>query len=425
MIWWQVYPLGFTGAHPGGAIGRTLRYLEPWLDYAIELGCSGLALGPVFESESHGYDTIDHFRIDPRLGAQEDFDSLVTAAHDRGMRVLLDGVFNHVGRGHAQFQAALEAGPESEAARWFRLQRREPEPVYEAFEGHEDLINLNHSEPSVADYVSRVMEYWLDRGADGWRLDAAYAVPVQFWQTVTGRVRDRRPEAWFLAEVLHGDYAEFAAESGVDSVTQYELWKATWSSLNDVNFFELAWAIERHDGFAEQFLPLTFVGNHDVTRLASVLNDPRHIGHALAILFTIAGIPSVYYGDEQAFQGVKEERFGGDDAVRPEFPASAEDLAPFGWPTYRLHQELIALRRRHRWLTCCSTTQLHLTNAAFAYRSTARDGDGSLTVLLNLSDDPVRFPVDLGGTRTEAESGRADDPALVDGHGWRILVEAP
>src|SRR5437764_91464 len=170
------------------------------------------------------------------------------------------------------------------------------------------------------------MNYWLDRGAAGWRLDAAYAVPASFWAKVLPVVRDAHPDTWFLGEMIHGDYAAYAADSGLDSITQYELWKAIWSSLNDPNFFELAWTLDRHNQILDAVMPQTFTGNHDVTRLASRLTDERHIGHALAILLTVGGIPSIYYGDEQAFRGVKQERAGGDDEIRPAFPASPADL---------------------------------------------------------------------------------------------------
>ena len=161
------------------------------------------------------------------------------------------------------------------------------------------------------------MNHWLDRGADGWRLDAAYAVPTTFWAQVLPRVRAEHPDAWFVAEVIHGDYPAFVQESTVDSVTQYELWKAIWSSISDANLWELAWSLTRHDEFLESFAPQTFVGNHDTTRIASTIEDPRHRAHAVVVLCTVGGTPTVYAGDELGFTGVKEEREGGDDAVRP------------------------------------------------------------------------------------------------------------
>jgi cyclomaltodextrinase / maltogenic alpha-amylase / neopullulanase len=406
-VWWHVYPLGFTGALHAPP-GHRLTKIIYWLDYAIELGASGLQLGPIFASETHGYDTVDHFRVDPRLGDDADFDALVAAARQRGMRVLLDGVFNHVGRG---FRAP-------DPARWFK-------PAgdgYAVFEGHDRLIELNHDEPAVLDHVVRVMDHWLERGAAGWRLDAAYAVPPAFWKAALDRVRPAHPDAWFAGEVIHGDYPAYLRDSGLDALTQYELWKATWSSLNDGNFFELAWALDRHAKLLEPGPPMTFVGNHDVTRIASRLADPAHLAHALVVLFTVGGVPSVYYGDEQAFRGIKQERAGGDDEIRPPFPDGPAGLAPDGWPAYRLHQRLIGLRRRNAWLAHAVTTATHLTNRAVALTSTA--GDQRVVALLNVDDDAYRFPVDATGLRlADAGAGTHDgDPLTVPAHGWAILT---
>jgi cyclomaltodextrinase len=430
-VWWHVYPLGFVGAEreapADGVVHHRLGRLTAWLDYVVELGANGLALGPVFAASTHGYDTVDHSRIDPRLGDDADFDALVTAAHDRGLRVLLDGVFNHVGREHPAFRAVLEQGPAAPTAGWFRLRwphGPDAEPEHDTFEGHGQLVALDHSSPAVADWVTGVMTHWLDRGADGWRLDAAYAVPASFWATVLPRVRAGHPEAYVVGEVIHGDYARVVAESGMDAVTQYELWKAIWSSLNDGNLHELAHALGRHDGFLDSFVPLTFVGNHDVTRIASRLTDPRHLPHALAVLFTVGGTPAVYAGDEQGFTGVKEDRAGGDDAVRPPFPDTPAGLAPFGEPTRRLHQELIGLRRRHRWLHRARTTPLHRGNRQLSY---AAAGDGHrLVVALNLADTPASVPAAgagelLAGAGTVRRPGTGSALVELAPHGWAVL----
>jgi glycosidase len=427
-VWWHVYPLGFTGAErealpPGDHVRHRLRHLAGWLDYAIELGCNGLLLGPVFAAETHGYDTVDHFRIDPRLGDDEDFDALVAAARARGVRIVLDGVFNHVGRGFPAFAEAAET-------RWFK---RDPgSGDFAVFEGHGHLVELAHDEPAVIEHVTRVMRFWLARGVAGWRLDAAYAVPAGFWARVLPAVREEFPAAWFSGEMIHGDYAVYAAEAGLDSVTQYETWKAIWSSLRHRNFFELDHALGRHNWFCDRgLLPQTFVGNHDVTRLATALDDSRHVGHALAVLFCIGGVPSVYYGDEQAFRGLKEHREGGDDEIRPEFPAAPSGLAPDGWPTYRLHQRLIGFRRRHPWLARARTGVEYLANTAMAIRLTpwgetvppaeARQ----VLLLLNTGDEPVKFPVDPGDVVVAEFPDPADppaDPLIVAPHSWTILA---
>jgi len=427
-ILWQVYPLGFTGAEraappDGEPVRHRLRQLEPWLDYAVELGCNGLLLGPVFASETHGYDTIDHFRIDPRLGDEGDFDALVAAADARGLRLILDGVFNHVGRRFPPFQAALHGGPQTPAAHWFK--RTADGGDYAVFEGHGQLVELDHDEPAVLGYVIEVMSHWLGRGAGGWRLDAAYAVPPGFWAKALPAVRESFPDAWFLGEMIHGDYAAYANEAGLDSITQYEVWKAIWSSLNDRNFFELDHALGRHNSFLDGELPQTFVGNHDVTRLATVLTDDRHFGHALAVLMCIGGLPSIYYGDEQGFRGLKEHREGGDDAIRPAFPASPAELAPEGWRYYRLHQRLIGFRRRHPWLVRARTAAAHLTDSALALRASGGEPGQQVLLLLNVGDDPVEFAVDAAGlTLAELPDPGAvpADPLTVPPHSWAILA---
>ena len=424
-IWWQVYPLGFVGAFPAGippaADEHRLSRLVDWLDHAIGLGASGIALGPVFASRTHGYDTTDHYRIDPRLGDDADFDRLVDEAHRRGLRVLLDGVFNHVGTDFARYRDAVERSDPGAVA-WFRGRPGR----FHTFEGHGELITLNHRNPAVVDYTVDVMTHWLGRGADGWRLDAAYAVPGSFWAQVLPRVREARPDCWFVAEVIHGDYRTFVQASGVDSVTQYELWKAIWSSLNDGNFHELHWALQRHNGFLDSFAPLTFIGNHDVTRVASKLQRLEHVGHALVLLFTVGGIPSVYAGDELGYRGVKEERAGGDDAVRPEFGAPPVDLDGTARDVLNLHRHLIGVRRRHPWLHGARTEALLLDNRSYVYRS--RNGDDALIVALNIDDAPMELAVaDLTGRPAKILAGAGAPPPDVVGrtvvppNGWLVL----
>ncbi|MDQ1318923.1 MAG: cyclomaltodextrinase / maltogenic alpha-amylase / neopullulanase [Actinomycetota bacterium] len=425
-IWWQVYPLGFVGAFPSArppvAAEHRLNRILDWLDHAVDLGVSGIALGPIFASKSHGYDTTDHYRIDPRLGEDADFDKLIDAAHRRGLRVLLDGVFNHVGTDFPRYRDAVDH-QDPDAAKWFRGRPGR----FHTFEGHEGLITLNHRNPAIADYTVDVMKHWLGRGADGWRLDAAYAVPESFWARVLPRVRGAHPDAWFVAEVIHGDYATFVQNTTVDSVTQYELWKAIWSSLNDGNFHELDWALQRHNSFQDTFAPLTFVGNHDVTRIASKLERPEHLGHALVVLFTTGGVPSVYAGDEFGYRGIKEDRPGGDDAVRPEFGSPPGELDSAAHDILNLHRHLIGLRRRHPWLYRARTNALRLENRCYVYET--RSGDESLIVALNLGDDPMPLPVtELIGRPAEVLAGAgAPPPNLVDHtevppQGWLILA---
>ena len=402
-VWWQVFPLGFTGAPPviddQSGPCRGLRSLIDWLDYAVELGANGLFLNPVFTAQTHGYDSIDQFSIDPRLGSMDDFDALVAACRQRGIRVMLDGVFNHVGSEHPWLKQALAEGPNGQYADFFAITWHDDgTPELDVFEGHGSLGELNHANPKVADYVVDVMNFWLDRGADAWRLDAAYSVPASFWAAVLPRVRERHPDVWVLGEVIHAPFDTYVAESGLDSITQYALWKAVWSSLKDENFFELDWALTQHRDLVTHFIPQTFIGNHDVTRIATQTGSAAKAVLAFTIEATVAGVPSVYYGDEQGYTGTKYERFGGDDEIRPVFPAHPEDLSTLGEPVWNAYKALISLRRRHPWLVSALTETTHLTNDRIVYVSRAPDGDDLISVELDVSADPTAVIRDGAGT---------------------------
>ncbi|NLT29582.1 MAG: alpha-amylase [Propionibacterium sp.] len=386
-IWWHVYPLGAVGApihdRPADDPGHRLGRLTAWLDYVIELGCSGLLLGPVFDSTSHGYDTLNHLRIDPRLGDDADWDAFVAEARARGLAIVLDGVFNHVGIDHP----LVAEGPDGPV-------KFSGEYVY-GWEGHPDLAELDHADPRVADLVTEVMCHWLGRGAAGWRLDVAYAVPPEFWREVLARVRAEYPGAIFIGEVIHGDYAAIAAAGTLDSVTAYELWKAIWSSLVDTNMWELAHALERHDEYSREMVLQTFIGNHDVTRIATRVGDAGVVP-ALAVLMTVPGMPSIYYGDEQGYRGERLDGEHADDQMRPPLPERPEQLADAGRWLYRIHQELIAVRRRNPWLTRGRVEVLGKDNPWIEYAVT---GDGHrLRVRIDLDPVPqVAITVDGAG----------------------------
>lgn len=414
VIWWHIYPLGFLGADVTGAdrrSRRTLADIEPWLDDVIDLGLNGILLAPIFESETHGYDTVDYYRIDSRLGSDDDFTHLLDAAHRRGIRVLLDGVFNHVGRSFRP-PAAIPTTSEGD------LLRRTATGDVAVFEGHGQLVELNHADDRVADLVVSVMIHWLDLGIDGWRLDAAYAVPSEFWASVIPRVRAAHPDAYFVGEYIHGDYSAAVRDGQLDSVTQYELWQGIWHALDEQNFFELDWALTRHNQLLESFVPFTFVGNHDVTRIASLIQDSRHLPHAIVLLMTLGGTPAIYYGDERGERGVKEARFGGDDAVRPTYPTSPADSDESHNETYLLHRELIGLRRRNPWLAHATSQAITLTNTQYVYE--VRANAHRLIVALNLSDRDC--PVDTPATTVVAghATGSTGTWKLAP-HGWAVF----
>lgn len=337
--------------HAHGAAGeRGLPSITAWLDHVARLGCGGVLLTPVHESSTHGYDTIDAFALDPRLGTDADLDALFAACRSRDLRIVLDGVFNHVGRGFARTD-------------W--LSGR-------SWEGHDELAELDHRNPEVLTWAVDVARHWLDRGADGWRLDVAYSIPRSFLRSFTDQVRATHPDSLLFGEMIHGDYRGFVADTGLHGVTQYELFKAVWSACNDGNCWELSHALTRHGEFAADFAPITFLGNHDVTRIRSQLHDERHLEHALAVLFTVPGIPCTYYGDELGWTGIKEGRAGGDDAIRQPLP----DVAPVD--VDERFAEWIGFRRSHPELTTATIDVLDRTNRTIRYRA------GGVTVALDL-----------------------------------------
>ena len=239
-VWYHVYPLGFLGAELEnigcGPVIHRLPQLVEWLDYLTELGVTALLLGPIFESETHGYDVVDPYHIDRRLGTEEDLIRLIDECHRRSLRLALDGVFHHVGRGHEHFQDVVARGSKSSWKNWFEIDFGKPGGdgfAYATFEGHEQLVKLNHANPLVLDWAVDVARYWVDRGVDGFRLDAAYALPPPFVAAFADRVRELGPEVFFVGEVIRGDYVRTVREMHLSTVTQYELWKGIWSSLND------------------------------------------------------------------------------------------------------------------------------------------------------------------------------------------------
>ncbi len=283
----------------------------------------------------------------------------------------------------------------------------------DVFEGHDSLVALDHASPAVAEYVVDVMHHWLDRGADAWRLDAAYAVPPEFWARVLPHVRRMHPDAWFSGEVIHGDAAGIVRASTMDSLTQYELWQGIWHGIADRNLFETRHAITRNNELLATFAPSTFLGNHDVTRIASAIGV-EFVPHALAVLLTVAGVPSIYAGDEYAFTGVKEERYGGDDAVRPEFPPQpppTETLDAGARAVLDAHRELIALRRRMPWLHRAHTDVVDVDNTSIVLRTAT--GSAAVVTALNLGATPAELPA-ADGRFVAAGSG-----AL---HGGRVTL---
>ncbi len=328
-IFYHIYPLGALGApkendYAAQPINR-LGQIHPMLDHIQSLGANALYLGPLFESASHGYDTTNYYEIDRRLGTRADLATLSRDMHARGMHLILDGVFNHVGRDFWAFQDVLKNGQASQYKDWFsnlRFDGRSPygDPfVYDSWNGHFSLVKLNLENPAVVAHLFGAIRMWFEEfQIDGLRLDAADAINFKFLRQLRQFCSQLRADFWLLGEVIHGDYRQWANPGTLQAVTNYELYKGLYSSHNDHNYFELAYALRRQfaqGGLYEGQRFYNFVDNHDVTRIASQLSAPQHLYPLHILLFSVPGIPALYYGSEFGILGRKNN--GQDYDLRP------------------------------------------------------------------------------------------------------------
>lgn len=327
-VLYQIYPLGLCGApkeNDGVETPRILRLLG-WVDHIQKLGADTVLLNPVFDSDRHGYDTRDYFKLDPRLGSKEDFAKVCRAFHDAGLRVMLDGVFNHVGRGFWAFRDVQEKKWDSPYKDWFHLSFDGNTEYndgfwYEGWEGHNELVKLNLWNPAVVEHQFAAIRSWVeDFGIDGLRLDVAYCLPPEYLKQLRAFTRTLKEDFVLMGETLHGDYNRWMGEELCHSVTNYECYKGLWSSFNSMNMFEIGHSLARQFGPEQWTLYkgrhlLSFLDNHDVSRIASQLTNPEQLKAAYALMFGMPGVPAVYYGSEWGILGDKKQ---GDDALRPE-----------------------------------------------------------------------------------------------------------
>lgn len=324
---YQIYPLGLCGApaeNDGRLEHRILRLVD-WAEHIRSLGADTVLLNPVFDSDRHGYDTRDYFHLDPRLGTDDDLAQVCRAFHRAGLRVLLDGVFNHVGRGFWAFRDVQEKKWDSPYQDWFRLDfggntNYNDGFWYEGWEGHNELVKLNLFNPAVVEHQFQAIRSWVERfDIDGLRLDVAYCLPPEYLKQLRGFTQSLKPDFVLMGETLHGDYNRWMGPELCHSVTNYECYKGLWSSFNSLNLFEIAHSLNRQFGPEQWTLYkgthlLSFLDNHDVTRIASQLNDPDHLRPTYALMFGMPGVPAVYYGSEWGIRGEKKD---GDAALRP------------------------------------------------------------------------------------------------------------
>lgn len=333
-VFYQIYPIGFCGApahNDGVCVSRILK-LTDWAKYLGELGVDSILLNPVFESDNHGYDTRDFRKIDCRLGTNEDFTNVCKALHKNGVKIVLDGVFNHVGRGFWAFQDVQEKKWDSPYKDWFHISFDGNSNYndgfwYEGWEGHYELVKLNLQNPAVVDYLLDCVKYWVDIfDIDGLRLDVAYCLDRDFMRRLRSYAQELKPDFVLIGEVLFGDYNQIVNDEMLHSCTNYECYKGLFSSFNSMNLFEIAHSLHRQFGpdpwciYRGKHL-MTFADNHDVTRLASILTNKKHIPLAYGLLFSMPGIPCLYYGSEWGQEGEKAP--DNDYALRPCFEKPA------------------------------------------------------------------------------------------------------
>ncbi|NLL77084.1 MAG: cyclomaltodextrinase [Clostridiales bacterium] len=325
-VFYQIYPLGFSGApfeNDGITQPRILKVID-WIPHMKRLRTDAIYFSPVFESDTHGYNTRDYTKIDCRLGTNEDFKIVCKKLHESKIRVVLDGVFNHVGRGFYQFQDVIKHREKSPYLHWFHINLEENSYYndglwYEGWEGNYDLVRLNLKNEEVIEHILGSVDYWIEEfDIDGLRLDVAYCLDYDFVRRLRSFTDNKKKDFFLVGEMLHGDYNRMVNENMLHSATNYECYKGLYSSFNSMNMFEINHSLLRQFGPENWTLYkgkhlLSFVDNHDVTRIASILANEKHLPLIYALCFGIPGIPCVYYGSEWGAKALKSE---GDPALR-------------------------------------------------------------------------------------------------------------
>ncbi|MCL1880669.1 MAG: alpha-amylase family glycosyl hydrolase [Oscillospiraceae bacterium] len=432
---YQIYPIGYCGVSrrntfaetPQEGTGRILRVIEH-IPEIKRLGFNAVMFNPLFQSTAHGYDTIDYTTVDTRLGTNADFKKVCDALHENGLKIILDGVFNHVGRDFPQFkQITAQNFTHNEYKDWFHLRDGNSHFndgfYYEGWEGHYDLVKLNLYNPIVKDFLKNVISTWVkDYDIDGLRLDVAYSLEHNFLKELRTHCKGLKSDFWLLGETLHGDYNTWMNPEMLDSTTNYECYKGLYSSFNDLNMFEIAHSLGRQFN-SEHWCMYSgkklacFIDNHDVSRIATRLTNPSHLKPLYTLLFTMPGVPIVYCGSEYGQEGDKHH---GDDTLRPEFDITKYDTKS-ELPT--LISKLTQVHANTEAIHLGDYRQLFLTNRQFAF---ARSKDGKVAItLLNADSNPFSFDISIKGTFVDAISGsevNTNAPITLAGFGSMVLV---
>lgn len=432
VIFYHIYPLGFCGS-------EGLQKIIDQIPHIRDLGCEAVYLGPVFASSRHGYDTADYFRIDPRLGTEDDFIQLADALHTAGIRIVLDGVFNHVGRDFWAFRKLLEGGPESEYRDWFcDIDFNGTSPYgdpfsYRGWEGHFDLVTLNLHHAPLRKHLFQAIDWMIDvLSIDGLRLDVAYCLPDWFLRDLRSHVNRKKSDFYLLGEVIHGNYAEYLSPDMLDSVTNYECYKGLWSSLNDANYHEIAYSLNRQfgtEGISQGYQLYSFVENHDVDRAASLLNTKAHLYPLYGMLMTMPGSPSIYYGGEIAAAGIKAN--GDDSPLRPawsDLPASSTLKVPGEAKNLRnFIGELSNARKVCPALEIGAYRELHVSHKAMAFLrfcDPAVSGEDS-TALAAFNASGENIEMEISGLPGSVARSLLHDKGFTEIREGKIQLELP
>ena len=420
-VFYHIYPLGLTGAPALNAYGEPVHRLDtliPWIAHIRDLGCTGLYIGPLFESVGHGYETTDYRKLDSRLGTNEDLRRFVACCHEAGLHVILDGVFNHTGRDFFAFRDLKEKREQSAYRDWYcgvnfwGNNEYNDGFSYANWGGYNLLAKLNLQNPAVRDYLLDTVRFWVSEFAiDGLSLDAADVLDFDFMRALRRTAETLKPDFWLMGEVIHGDYARWANGETLHSVTNYHLHKALFSAHNDHNYFEIAHTVRRQAEITGRGVRLySFVDNHDVERIFTKLRNKAHYLPVHVLLYTLPGIPSIYYGSEFGIEGRKER--GSDASLRP--CLELEKLCGTPNPCAELIAALGRIRAEEKALCCGDYRELQLTTTRYAF---AR---GDLIVTVNNAEEPACFDLPGEGVYRGALGGRE----LVSDNG-RLRPELP
>lgn len=432
-VFYHIYPLGLLGApktNDGGDPVPRLKDLRPWVDHIKRIGCTAIYIGPLFESGSHGYDTTDYRKLDRRLGTNDDLKDFVSYCHENEIKVVFDGVFNHVGRGFFAFQDLLKNRENSRYRDWFCDVNFSGNNEYnDGFSygnwgGYNLLVRLNQRNPEVRDYIGDVIRFWVKEfDVDGLRLDTADVLDFDFMAFLRTVANDVKPDFWLMGEVIHGDYPRWVDARHLHSVTNYQLHKALYSGMNDHNFFEIAHTVRRYTNIEGGRMLgsrlYNFVDNHDVERIVSKLNKKEHFVPVYIMLYTLPGIPSIYYGSEFGIAG-KKYRGGSDDAIRPALRLSDFPDALHRNPYTSLIAALGRVHENEKAFAYGDYTEHKLTTTEFAY---ARSLAGrTVFVTLSNADGGASFDLPAGDVSAYTGAIFGGTAAANDG---RIHVEIP